>query len=334
MEFDVALDPRPGTVSAGAAAAQSAGRRGAWVIEAKHDPFLLLNGAAAVAPGLALGTAVAIGFARSPMVLATLANDLQLTTRGKFTLGLGTQVRPHIERRFSMPWGRPLGRMREMIGALHAIWDSWQFGSRLAFKGQYYQHTLMTEAFSPGPNAFGRPPVILGALGPAMTQLAGEMADGLLVHRFMSEKYLTEVTLPSLQRGLAKRERPLDKPFELTFAPFVVVVDDDWDRASEAIRHELAFHASTPAYRTLLELHGWQERGERLHALSRQGEWEQMRGIVDEEMLNAFAVVCGPDDVETTIEKRFGPFVHRSILFPEEYDPVGQVTSRTPQNRE
>jgi len=184
------LDASPGGITNAVARAEADGYEGGWVIETAHDPFLLLATAAATRTPLHLGTAVAVAFARTPMLLALAGNDLQLATDGKFIMGLGSQVRPHIERRYSMPWEKPVGRMREFVRAVHAIWDSWESGGRLDFRGEYYTHTLMTPMFSPGPNPFGRPPVYLGALGPAMTAVAGEMADGLVVHRLMSERFL------------------------------------------------------------------------------------------------------------------------------------------------
>ncbi|WP_214104123.1 TIGR03617 family F420-dependent LLM class oxidoreductase [Acrocarpospora catenulata] len=323
MKFDLMLDPTPTTVGDSCTAARDDGFDGGWVIETRHDPFLLLNTAATRRTGLQLGTAVAVGFARSPMILAQLANDLQIATEGRFVLGLGTQVKPHIERRFSMPWGRPAPQMREMLVAIHAIFDAWETGSRLDHKGEYYTHTLMTDAFSPGPSPYGRPPIYLGALGPAMTELAGQLADGLVVHRFMSERFLREVTLPRLRRGLAGRARPLERPFQVVYPPFAATCDDPEGsrRQLDAIRSQVAFYASTPTYRPLLDLHGWADLGDELHALSRAQEWQEMSRRVPDEVLETVAVVAPAADLRADLERRFGGLIDRCILFPEEKAP-------------
>ncbi|GAA1002913.1 LLM class F420-dependent oxidoreductase [Acrocarpospora pleiomorpha] len=327
MQFDRMLDPTPVGIAESVAAAKAEGFDGGWVIETRHDPFLLVNTAAAGDTGLRLGTAVAVGFARSPMTLAQLANDLQLTTRGRFVLGLGTQVRAHIERRFSMPWGRPVGRMREMVLALHAIWDSWEKGAPLDFAGEFYTHTLMTAAFSPGACPYGRPPVYLGALGPAMTELAGQVADGLVIHRFMSERFLHEVTLPNLRKGLANRLRPLRGEFQVVYPPFVAASDDPAEEAGQldAIRAQVAFYASTPAYRPLLDLHGWTDLGEELHTLSRRGAWSDMAGRVPDEVIEAVATVTTPARLREDLRRRFAGSVQRVVLYQQE-KPLARTT--------
>jgi probable F420-dependent oxidoreductase len=316
MKFDLMLDDKPGNVGDSAEAARAAGLDGGWVPEAKHDPFLLLSTAASRGTGLTLGTAVAVAFARTPMLLAVLGNDLQLAARGKFVLGLGTQIKPHIERRYSMAWSQPVARMREMLTAIHAIWDSWETGQPLAFTGTYYQHTLMTPAFSPGPNPYGRPAIYLGALGPAMTELAGQYADGLIVHRFLSEQFIREVTLPRVQVGLARRETPLAKPFRVVYPPFVVTGDTDQElrRRYDDARAQIAFFASTPAFRPVLELHGWGSLGGRLHGLSREGSWKAMAGLVGDEVVETLGVVCDSREVRQTLQKRFDGAVDRIVL--------------------
>ncbi len=318
MKFDLMLDAEPDTIGPSIEEAKAEGLDGGWVIETKHDPFLLSNTAASRETGLQVGTAVAVAFARNPMLLATLGNDLQLATKGKFVLGLGSQVKPHIERRFSMPWSHPAPRMKDMIKAIHAIWDSWEHGGRLAHEGEFYQHTLMTPMFSPGPNPYGRASIYLGALGPAMTELAGQYADGFIVHRFLSERFIEEVTLPRIQAGLAKRERPLDKPFEIVFPPFVAAADDEATlqlRRTEA-KGQIAFYASTPAYRQVLEMYGWEALGDQLHALSREGKWKEMSELITDEMTDTFVVTTTKKDAKATLEKRFGKIVDRVILFP------------------
>ena len=312
------LDASPGGITNAVARAEADGYEGGWVIETAHDPFLLLATAAATRTPLHLGTAVAVAFARTPMLLALAGNDLQLATDGKFIMGLGSQVRPHIERRYSMPWEKPIGRMREFIRAIHAIWDSWDSGGRLDFRGEYYTHTLMTPAFSPGPNPFGRPPIYLGALGPAMTAVAGEMADGLVVHRLMSERFLREVTMPNLKRGLAKRERPLTRPFQIVYPPFVAAAESEDDQREQltGIRSQIAFYASTPGYRSVLDVHGWSAIGEELNTLSRQGRWDAMASLVPDEMVESFVVLTQPHQMKDDLAKRFEGVVDRMILYP------------------
>ena len=312
------LDATPGGISSAVDRAVADGREGGWVVETAHDPFLLLATAAAARTPLHLGTAVAVAFARTPMLVALAGNDLQIATGGKFILGLGSQVRPHIERRYSMPWEKPVGRMREFVRAVHAIWDSWESGGRLNFRGEYYTHTLMTPTFSPGPNPFGRPPIYLGALGPAMTAVAGEIADGLVVHRLMSERFLREVTMPSIERGLAQRDRPLTRPFQIVYPPFVAAAESEDDLSGQLaeIRSQIAFYASTPAYRSVLDVHGWGAIGEELNAMARQGQWDAMASLVPDEMVETFAVLTQPHRMKEDLAKRFEGLVDRMILYP------------------
>jgi probable F420-dependent oxidoreductase len=240
-----------------AAAAQAVGYDGLHSSELQHDPFLLLARAAGGAPELEFGTSIAVAFARSPMTVAHSAWDLQALTAGRFSLGLGSQVKAHIERRFSMPWSHPAARMREYVLALRAIWRSWQDGGKLDFDGQFYRHTLMTPMFSPGPLESGAPRVLLAAVGDAMTRAAGEVADGLIVHGFTTPRYIREVTLPTLRQGLARGGRARED-FEFVYAPLVVTGADELAMAASAAaaRERIAFYASTLAYRPVLELHG------------------------------------------------------------------------------
>src|ERR1700744_6574837 len=229
---------------------EAAGYDGAWTAEVKHDPFLPLGVAAAATARVSRGTAIAVAFARSPMTTAYVATDLQAASRGRFILGLGSQIKAHITRRFSMPWGRPAPQMREYILALRAIWSSWNEGAPLDFQGEYYQHTLMTALFRPEPNPYGPPRVFLAAVGAAMTRVAGEVTDGLVVHGFTTERYLREVTLPALAEGAARAGRSRDD-VEVT-CPGFVVIDDGSDAVAARIaatRRQIAFYGSTPAYR-------------------------------------------------------------------------------------
>ena len=207
MKVDGGISTDLRKVPGQARAAEEFGYSGLWTAETNHDPFLPLVLAAEHTEQVELGTSIAVAFARNPMILATTANDLQTASQGRFMLGLGSQIKPHIEKRFSMPWSHPAPRMRELISAIRSIWLSWSDGSRLAFRGEYYRHTLMTPMFDPGPNPYGNPPIFLAAVGSLMTEVAGEVADGLLAHSFTTARYLREVTLPALDRGLVTSVR-------------------------------------------------------------------------------------------------------------------------------
>jgi probable F420-dependent oxidoreductase len=295
------------------------GYAGVWASEVAHDPFLQLLAGGQATERLQVGTAIAVAFAGSPMTLATTAYDLQRYTRGRFVLGLGTQIKAHVERRFSMPWTAPAARMREFIGALHAIWDAWQHSAPLRFQGEHYRHTLMTPMFSPQPHEWGAPPVYLAAVGPLMTRLAGEVADGLLVHGFTTERYLRERTLPALEEGLAAAGR--DRSQVAVTLPGLVVsgrTEEEMATAAAAVKGTIAFYGSTPAYRPVLELHGWGALADELHALSvgrREDKWTAMRDLVDDEVLGTFAVVAGPDDVAAEVRRRYDGLVDRFSVY-------------------
>lgn len=295
--------------------AAEAGFNGLWSSETNHDPFLPLTLAAERAPGLDLGTAIAVAFARTPMTVATVAHDLQRFSGGRFHLGLGSQIRPHIEKRFGMPWSRPAARMREFVLALRAIWDCWDNGSALKFRGDFYSHTLMTSFFSPEPSPFAPPKILLAAIGDNMTRVAGEVADGLLVHSFTTERYLREVTIPALRSGFAAAGRSRSD-FQVAYPGFVVTgSDEEAMRASDReIRRRIAFYGSTFAYRPVLELHGWGDLQTELHTLSLQGRWADMGSLIDDEVLETFAVVAEPAAVAQAILARFAGLVDRFML--------------------
>ncbi|HZD64685.1 MAG TPA: LLM class F420-dependent oxidoreductase, partial [Acidimicrobiales bacterium] len=296
---------------------------GVWSPETGHDPFLPLALAAEHTSTLELGTGIAVAFARNPMNLAMLANDLQGYARGRFILGLGSQIKAHIEKRFSMPWSHPAPRMRELILAMRAIWDCWHNGTKLSFRGDYYSHTLMTPFFSPGPNPYGPPKVFLAAVGPVMTEVAGEVADGMLVHGFTTERYLREVSLPALDRGLAKAGRTRGQ-VQVSYSGFVVTgsTEAEMEEAARGVKAQIAFYGSTPAYRPVLELHGWGDLQSELNALSKRGEWTRMGELIDDEMLRTFAVVCAPEDVPARVKERFGDVVDRfSFYAPYQAEP-------------
>ncbi|HXW32337.1 MAG TPA: TIGR03617 family F420-dependent LLM class oxidoreductase, partial [Acidimicrobiales bacterium] len=256
---------------------EAEGFDGLWCAETSHDPFLALMLAAEHTTSIELGTGIAVAFARNPMSTAILANDLQAFSGGRFLLGLGSQIKPHIEKRFSMPWSHPAPRMAEFVSAMRAIWSAWNDGTKLAFRGDFYTHTLMPPFFDAGPNPYGPPKVFLAAVGEKMTEVAGEVADGLLAHGFTTARYMREVTIPALERGLARVGR-LRRDFEISYPAMIVTGDDeaDMETADRAVRAQLAFYGSTPAYRPVLELHGWAGLSDRLHELSLQGRWQEM----------------------------------------------------------
>jgi probable F420-dependent oxidoreductase len=316
MRVDGTLGFDPARVVGQAIEAEGCGYDGIWSAETSHDPFLPLVLAAEHTERLQLGTGIAVAFARNPMTLATTANDLQTMAQGRFMLGLGSQIRPHIEKRFSMPWSHPAPRMREFILAVRAIWASWADGSRLAFRGEYYRHTLMTPMFDPGPNPFGNPPVFLAAVGTLMTEVAGEVADGLLAHAFTTERYLREVSLPALGRGLTASGRTR-ADVEVSYPGMVVTgVDEEAFAASmAATRKQLAFYGSTPAYRPVLELHGWGDLQSDLHTLSKRGAWDDMTALIDDEVLHAFAVVGELDIIAAGVRSRFDGLIDRFNVY-------------------
>jgi len=319
MKIDALMGGGLGEAPTEAAAAQASGYDGLHASELQHDPFLLLARAAGGAPGLEFGTSIAVAFARSPMTVAYSARDLQALTGGRFQLGLGSQVKAHIERRFSMPWSRPAARMREYVLALRAIWRSWQDGTRLDFDGEFYRHTLMTPMFSPGPLEYGPPRVLVAAVGDAMTRVAGEVADGLIAHSFTTRRYLQEVTLPTVRAGLAHGGRA-EKDFDLVYPPFVVTGTDEQsmaDSAAEA-RERIAFYASTPSYRSVLELHGWGDLQPALNALAHEGKWREMGDLIDDEMLGAFAVVAPLDELPAAFAQWVGGLANRASFTPPE----------------
>jgi probable F420-dependent oxidoreductase len=298
------------------------GYDGAWAAETGHDPLLILAIAAGATERLQLGTAITVAFGRSPMITATMANDVQLLAKGRLLLGLGSQIKPHIERRYSMPWSHPAARMREYILAMRAIWGAWNTGSKLDFNGEFYTHNLMSPFFNPGPNPYGEPKVFLAAVGALMTEVAGEVADGLIAHGFTTERYLREVTLPAIDRGTDKGGRDRSA-FQISYPGFVVTgaTEEQMAQAAKAVKAQIAFYGSTPAYRPVLELHGWGDLQSELHPLSKQGEWAKMGELIDDDVLNAFAVVAPLDEVAVRVRERFGDVVDRfSFYAPYQLD--------------
>jgi probable F420-dependent oxidoreductase len=324
MKVDVNLDVSSLTaISSSAAELDRAGYDGLWATESAHDPFLPLGVAALGSRHAELGTSIAVAFARTPMTVAYTAHDLQAYSGGRFLLGLGSQVKPHIEWRFSMPWSHPAARMREFISALHAIWESWETGAPLSFRGEFYRHTLMTPFFTPPRHGFGRPKVILAAVGEAMSQVAGEVADGILLHGFTTERYVREVTIPAVEAGLAESGRARAQ-FQVAHLPLIATgrTQEQAKTAQQAVRQQVAFYGSTPSYKAVLELHGWGDLADELNLLSRsrrEDKWDAMTGLVDDDVLNTFAVVAEPGQVAGELTRRFGDLADR-LKFYAPYD--------------
>lgn len=283
----------PGDAVERAGALREAGAAGVFTFEGPHDVFAPLTLASTVG-GLDLMTNVAIAFPRNPVQLAHQAYDHQLLSGGRFTLGLGTQIRTQIEKRYGAQFDRPVDRMRELIGALRAIFAAWQDGARLDFRGEFYRHTLMTPTFNPGPNPFGPPPIYVGALGPRLTRATAEVADGLLVMPFSSTRFLAEATMPAVRDGLCGRAG-------FAVVPEVIVSAGE---DHEATRRLLAFYGSTPAYRPVLDLHGWGALQPELNALSKQGRWAEMGGLIDDEVLHTIAACGTPAQIAAHIRER------------------------------
>jgi len=326
MKVDGGVSNELAKAAASAKETEAAGYDGAWSVETSHDPFLPLLLAAEHTEHLELGTSIAVAFARNPMTLANIGWDLQTYSKGRFILGLGSQIKPHITKRFSMEWSHPAPRMRELILAIRAIWDTWQSGTPLAFRGEYYTHTLMTPFFTPDRtdlDGFGVPKIFLAGVGEFMTEVAGEVCDGFICHGFTTERYLREVTLPALARGRAKAGKSMEG-FEVVGPSFVVTGNNDAERAAAdaGTRQQIAFYGSTPAYKGVLELHGWDGLHEELNALSKKGGWVEMGNLVTDDILNTFAVVAEPEQIAPELLRRYGDVIQRiSFYAPYKSDP-------------
>jgi probable F420-dependent oxidoreductase len=300
-------------VGAQARELEEMGYSGVLSAETSHDPFFPLLVAAQHTTRLDLMTSIAVAFARSPMILANIGHDLNVASKGRFVLGLGSQIRPHITKRFSMPWSSPAARMRELILAMRAIWATWHEGKPLEFAGQFYTHTLMTPFFTPTDNEYGAPRVFLAAVGPLMTEAAGEVADGIIIHAFTTEKYLRETTLPALERGFAKAGKQR-QDFEISYPVFVATGKNEAE-LSEAklnICRQIAFYGSTPAYRPVLESIGAGELQGELNRMSKQGRWQDMGTLITDDIFRAFAVSGEPNTIAGQIKSRYGDIIDRT----------------------
>jgi probable F420-dependent oxidoreductase len=317
--FHARLEKAPGE----AKLAEAAGLGALWSLDTGHNPFLPLLLAAEHTTQLEVGTGIAVALARSPMTLAQEAWDLQRYSKGRFILGLGSQVEPHIVRRFSMPWTKPVEQMRDMIGALHAIWQAFQTDGKLKYDSEHYKLSLLTPFFNPGPISYSRPPIALAGVGPHMTELAGEVADGFYLHPFSNRAYFDSVTLPAIERGLATSGRSR-KDFTLIAPVFIITGSDEQQAALEIkVREQIGFYGSTPAYAGVLDAIGCGELHRELHRLSKEGGWAQMGRLITDDILDAFAVRAPLPELPARLWQRFGGVYDRVVSqFPV---PVEQV---------
>lgn len=292
---------------------EALGYDGIRLAELNHDPFMPLALAAANTSRIELVTSVAVAFARNPMSMAVQAHDLNAFSNGRFVLGLGSQVKPHIERRFSMPWHKAARQMREYINAMNAIFDCWYDGKRLEFVGEYYQHTLMPATFSPDNVSGPRPRIVLSATGPLMTKVAAEVADGMIMHPFSSEKYMREVTLPAIEAGLATSGRSLTD-YELDYAPMIATgtTEEALRDGIATLRNRIAFYGCTVAYKPVLDIHGWGELQDELIVLNRAHRTEDMAALITDEMVHTIGIVGEPQAVVDTMQQRFGGLIGRT----------------------
>lgn len=326
MRFDVTIFPKDlNTVGDLAKQVEAYGFGGLWTAETSHNPFLPLTHAAAVTQRIQLGTAIAVAFPRSPMVTANLAWDLAEQSKGRFILGLGTQVKAHITKRFSAEWGAPVPRLREYIESMRAIWNTWQNGQPLRYTGDHYRFTLMTPFFSPDPMPYADIPIYIAGVNEGLCRLAGELCQGFHVHPFHSVRYLKEVIIPNIQTGAEKAGRTRSN-IELFCAIFVVTGNNDEEMRNNAImtKSQIAFYASTPSYAPVMNLHGWSDVAERLNKMSREGRWMEMWQEISDDMLNAIAVVAPPDELADKVKERYSGLLDRVSYYfhfmPDEAD--------------
>ncbi|MBZ0290687.1 MAG: TIGR03617 family F420-dependent LLM class oxidoreductase [Anaerolineae bacterium] len=321
MLFDVTVFPTNlNTVGNLACKVEEYGFSGLWTAETAHNPFLPLTHAAAATERINIGTAIAVAFPRSPMVMAQVAWDLAEQSQGRFILGLGTQVKPHITKRFSTEWTAPVPRLREYIESMRAIWNTWQNGVPLRYQGEQYKFTLMTPFFSPAPMAYWQTPVYIAGVNEGLCRLAGELCQGFHVHAFHTVRYLKDLILPNIEIGLEKSKRTR-ADIKLACAVFVVTGRTAEEMQNNAVmaKSQIAFYASTPSYSTVMEMHGWRDLAERLNHMSREGRWAEMWQEISDDMLNEFAVVAPLEDLPHKVRERYDGLLDRvAYYFPFE----------------
>ncbi len=323
MKIDASL--MVGEIAGGGPMAARLERQGfsaAWSFEGPHDPFFPLVMAAEATERIELGTSIAVAFARNPMTCAHIAWDLQTLSRGRFILGLGTQVRPHLVKRFSQPWSKPAARMREFVLAIRAIWRCWEEGERLAFEGEFYTHTLMMPVFNPGVNPFGTPRLFVAGVGPKMVEIVGEVADGFFIHPFHSPEFLAADTLPALERGLTKSARQR-KDFEISCQTIVAIgnTEEEVNTARAKAKGQISFYGSTPAYRGVLDLHGYGDLQPELNRMSKEGKWLEMIGKIDDDLFDKIGVSGSPAEVGAKLRERNAFADRTTLMFYNETDP-------------
>ena len=295
--------------------AEEIGYDGLCTEETGHDPLLPLALAATSTSRVTLEPRVAIAFPRSPMVFAYAAMDLQKLSEGRFRLGLGTQVKGHIERRFSTEWTPPGPRIREYVQSLHAIWDAWENGTRLSYHGEHYNFSLMTPFFSPGPSEQPRPPVFISAVNAYNCRVAGEVCDGVSLHPLMSPEFLNQRVLPHIANGTSRAGRDA-KAVNLTGSGFIITGPNRAiiEERKYAVRRQIAFYSSTRSYSTVLETHGFEDVGVRLHEMSLKGQWDEMTGLITDDIFDKFVVAAGYDDVAAAVKERYGGLLDEVVF--------------------
>lgn len=312
MKFDATIPPTslkhiPELVGA----AEAVGFDALWSTETQHSPFLPLALVAEHSQKLHFGTAVAIGFGRSPATMAYTSWDLAEASGGRFILGLGTQVKAHVERRFGMPWPEsPVGKLRELIGALRAFWEAWQSGERLNFRGEYFKLTLMTPFFTPSPIKHADIPIFIAGVNKGLCRLAGESANGFHAHPYHSPRYLKEVVIPSIAEGAQRTDRDAS---DVQLSVTCMVATDPGEK--EFTRSQISFYASTPTYRPVMELHGWGDLADRLRDHSRRGEWAEMTALVSDEIVETFAIVSDPAELGEALLSRYSGLADRVTIY-------------------
>jgi len=312
MKLDATLPPvHLKEVPALAKAAEAIGFDALWTQETQHDPFLPCTLIAEHTSQLRLGTAIAVSFARSPANLAHTAWDLAAQSNGRFILGLGTQVKAHIERRFGQPWPESVtGKLREQIQVIRAFWDCWQNGTKLTHRGEYYKITLMSPFFNAGPIEHPNIPIYIAGVNIGLAKLAGELCEGFHAHPFHSVRYLREVILPAIEEGAIKEKRKR-KDVSVSVTAFVASTPEEMNFA----RAQIAFYASTPSYRAVMALHGWNEVAEKLSAHAAKGEWAEMPMLITDEMLGEFCLVTEEDRLAEELQKRYDGIADRLSLY-------------------
>ena len=301
---------------------EAAGFDGIYTFEGPHDPFLPLAMAAQGTERAELITAIAVAFSRNPMTLANLGYDMNLLSNGRFILGLGTQIRPHIEKRFSMTWSKPASRMREMVQAIRAIWDCWEGNSKLDFRGEFYTHTIMNQNFNPGPHPCGPPKIYLAGFGEKMVQVCGEVGDGFLVHPLNTRKFLLEYSLPALQKGLDIAGRSRDS-YDVSVQCLTAIgeTEEQLEQSRAMVRHMIGFYGSTPAYRPALDAEGLGDLQPELNRLSKEGDWAAMSALVTDDVVDTMAICGTPDEVARKLMDRYGDIAQR-------VSPVGYTADK------